>query len=117
MSRPQRIEFENAYYHVMNRGAGRCDVFHDVLDREQFLSIVYDAHKQFGIEIHAYCLMSKHYHLLIKTPRAANQVLLVSDGDDLSTKELLCKISVSLDKPLRLLPVPCKWISVRHANH
>ena len=70
MSRPQRIEFENAYYHVMNRGAGRCDIFHDVLDREQFLSIVYDAHKQFGIEIHAYCLMDNHYHLLIKTPRA-----------------------------------------------
>jgi len=55
ISRSPRIEFENAYYHVMNRGAGRCEIFHDVLDCEPFLAIVYGAYKQFGIEIHAYC--------------------------------------------------------------
>ena len=69
MSRPQRIEFENAYYHVMNRGAGRRDIFDDDNDREQFLATIKEAHRQFGVEIHAYCLMSNHYHLLIKTPR------------------------------------------------
>lgn len=68
MSRPQRIEFENAYYHVMNRGSGHRDIFDDANDREQFLITVTEAHKRFGIEIHAYCLMSNHYHLLIKTP-------------------------------------------------
>jgi len=69
MSRPQRIEFDDAYYHVLNRGAGRRDIFDDDNDREQFLTTVKEAHTQFGIEIHAYCLMSNHYHLLIKTPR------------------------------------------------
>jgi REP element-mobilizing transposase RayT len=68
-SGPQCIEYEDAYYHVMNRGAGRRDIFDDDTDREQFLTIVKEAHTQFGIEIHAYCLMSNHYHLLIKTPR------------------------------------------------
>ncbi len=35
-----------------------------------FLNTAGEAAKQFDIEIHAYCLMSNHYHLLIKTPRA-----------------------------------------------
>ena len=70
MSRPQRIEYENAYYHVMNRGAGREAIFHDDVDRKNFLSVIDEAHRRFGLEIHAYCLMDNHYHLLIKTPRA-----------------------------------------------
>jgi len=70
MARPQRIEYDNAYYHVMNRGAGRKNIFHDDIDRKNFLSLIDEAHKQFGLEVHAYCLMDNHYHLLIKTPRA-----------------------------------------------
>ncbi len=58
----QRIEFDDAYYHVINRGAGRRDNFDDDNDREQFLITVKEAHAQFDIEIHAYCLMSNHYH-------------------------------------------------------
>jgi nucleoside-diphosphate-sugar epimerase len=39
-------------------------------------------------------------------PAAANQTLLVSDGEDLSTAELLRRVGVALDKPARLIPVP-----------
>ncbi|KTD24341.1 UDP-glucose 4-epimerase (Galactowaldenase) (UDP-galactose 4-epimerase) [Legionella lansingensis] len=39
-------------------------------------------------------------------PQAANQVFLVSDGDDLSTVELLQKIGEMMNKPVRLVPVP-----------
>jgi len=70
MSRPQRIIYENAYYHVMNRGAGRQNIFNDRIDRETFLQTLGDACHQFCIEVHAYCLMDNHYHLLIKTPQA-----------------------------------------------
>ncbi|MDF1828124.1 MAG: transposase [Legionellaceae bacterium] len=70
MARPQRIEYENAYYHVMNRGAGRENIFHDDIDRKAFLNVIDEAYIQFGLEVHAYCLMDNHYHLLIKTPRA-----------------------------------------------
>jgi len=42
----------------------------------------------------------------INHPSAANQTFLVSDGDDLSTTELLIKMGVALGKPARLLPVP-----------
>lgn len=70
MARPQRITFENAYYHVMNRGAGRQNIFCDEHDKATFLRTLDEACQQFKIEIHAYCLMDNHYHLLIKTPEA-----------------------------------------------
>ena len=68
MSRPTRIEFEGAWYHVMNRGAGRRDVFTTDSQREYFLSLLSVVSERFNAEIHAYCLMSNHYHLLIRTP-------------------------------------------------
>lgn len=70
MGRPQRVIFENAYYHVMNRGASRGNIFFDEEDKKNFLGTLSDASNQYDIEIHAYCLMDNHYHLLIKTPKA-----------------------------------------------
>lgn len=70
MSRAQRIIYSNAYYHVMNRGSGRQKIFNDRVDREIFLQTLGEACQQFCIEIHAWCLMDNHYHLLIKTPHA-----------------------------------------------
>lgn len=69
MSRPQRIEYQDAYYHVMNRGRGRRFIFHDPEYYEAFLECIAQAHQRFAIEVQAYCLMGNHYHLLIKTPR------------------------------------------------
>jgi len=42
-------------------------------------------------------------------PAAANQVFLASDGEDLSTTQLLRKLAVALGKPARLLPIPV-WL-------
>lgn len=39
-------------------------------------------------------------------PKAANQTLLVSDGEDLSTADLLRRIGKALNRPARLIPVP-----------
>ena len=69
MPRPLRLEFPNAWYHVMNRGAGRKNIYKSAKHRQIFLDLLEDASQLFGIEIHAYCLMGNHYHLLIKTPR------------------------------------------------
>ncbi len=46
----------------------------------------------------------------IDHPAAANQVFLVSDGEDLSTSDLLRRMGRALGKPARLLPVPSKWL-------
>ena len=68
MSRPLRIEYENAYYHVMNRGRGRRAIFHGDDYFEAFQKSLDEAHQRFGLQVHAYCLLSNHYHLLVKTP-------------------------------------------------
>jgi len=70
MPRPIRIEYENAYYHVMNRGRARQTVFHNDAYFELFLHGLEEAHQRFGLQILCYCLMSNHYHLLVKTPEA-----------------------------------------------
>ena len=69
MTRPLRIQYENATYHVMNRGRGRQAIFQDSSYYQSFLQCLEEAGKRFAAEIQAYCLMSNHYHLLIKTPR------------------------------------------------
>jgi putative transposase len=70
MPRPQRIEYENAFYHVMNRGRGRQTIFHSDEYFQAFLAALAEAQQRFGCVVHAYCLMSNHYHLLIETPNA-----------------------------------------------
>lgn len=70
MPRPLRIEYENAYYHVMNRGRARQKLFHGPAYYEAFLEILDQAHQRFGVEVLCYCLMDNHYHLLVKTPEA-----------------------------------------------
>jgi putative transposase len=70
MARPLRIEYEGAWYHVMNRGAGGRCIFPDNALRKKFLSLLCDLHEMYGVCCHAYCLMGNHYHLLVQTPRA-----------------------------------------------
>jgi len=70
MARKQRIEYEHAFYHVMNRGRGRRAIFHDDTYYQTFLEILQGACDRFTGIVHAYCLMGNHYHLLIETPNA-----------------------------------------------
>jgi putative transposase len=68
MARPLRIEYPGAYYHVTSRGNAQKDVFKSQRDREKFLGYLESATRRYGAVIHAYCLMSNHYHLLLETP-------------------------------------------------
>lgn len=68
MSRPLRIEFANALYHITARGDRRESIFEDDGDRRLFLEILADTILQFNWMCHAWCLMGNHYHLLIQTP-------------------------------------------------
>lgn len=51
----------------------------------------------------------------IDHPAAANQTFLVSDGEDVSTTELLRRMGRAMGKPARLLPVPASWLQVAAA--
>jgi REP element-mobilizing transposase RayT len=68
MARPLRIEYSGAFYHVTSRGNERKDIFRSRRDREKFLDYLASAVERYGAVIHAWCLMSNHYHLLPETP-------------------------------------------------
>jgi putative transposase len=52
----------------MSRGDRREDIFHDDVDRHDFLKTLAEACQKTGFEVHAYCLMKNHFHLVVETP-------------------------------------------------
>ena len=70
MSRPLRLEFAGALYHVTSRGDRQEDIYEDDTDRVMYLNVLTEVCDRFNWVCHAYCLMSNHYHLLIETPDA-----------------------------------------------
>lgn len=52
----------------MNRGVDRHDIFSTDLDRRIFLDEVGSASEEFGVDVHAYCLMTTHFHLVLHCP-------------------------------------------------
>ncbi len=70
MSRPLRIEFPGALYHITSRGNDRAAIFLVDSDRRQFLETLGEVVGRCGWRCHAYCLMTNHYHLVVETPRA-----------------------------------------------
>ncbi len=64
MVRRNRTDRPGAWHHLMNRGAKRESIFLDDEDRYFFLKLLSSLDEKFEVEIHAYCLMGNHYHLL-----------------------------------------------------
>jgi putative transposase len=69
MPRQVRIEYPGACYHVMARGDRGESIFVDDKDREEILRILGQACAKTGWRIHAWVLMSNHYHWLVETPQ------------------------------------------------
>lgn len=69
MGRAQRNDPAGAWHHIMSRGVDRQPIFFDVEDRLLFGDLIGETVDRFGIEIHAYCLMTNHFHLLVRCPR------------------------------------------------
>jgi REP element-mobilizing transposase RayT len=70
MARMPRVEFDGALYHLLCRGDRREAIFRDDKDREIFLATLGEICQRNGWRVHAYVLMSNHYHLLVETPKA-----------------------------------------------
>jgi REP element-mobilizing transposase RayT len=70
VARKLRIQYPGALYHVMNRGDRREAIFEDDTDRRRFLETLAEACQKTGWRVHAFCLMSNHFHLVIETPQA-----------------------------------------------
>ena len=69
MPRPLRIQYAGARYHIMSRGDRREAIFLDKADRLEFLRTLGQACHKTGWQVHAYCLMSNHFHLVVETPQ------------------------------------------------
>ena len=70
MSRPLRLEFPGALYHVTSRGHERGPIFRNAADRRHFLNLLASVIPDQAWLLHSYCLMGNHYHLLLETARA-----------------------------------------------
>jgi len=68
VARKLRVEYPGAIYHVMNRGDRREDIFRDDADRKRFVETLGEACVRGGWQVHAYCLMPNHFHLVVETP-------------------------------------------------
>ncbi|UCE56905.1 MAG: transposase [Desulfobacterales bacterium] len=62
-----RIKYPGAYYHVMNRGNRREDIFINETDRSSFVAALSDSCEAFSVKLIAYVLMANHFHLLVQT--------------------------------------------------
>jgi REP element-mobilizing transposase RayT len=69
MPRQRRIEYPGAIYHVLSRGDRREDICHDEVDRQEFRKTLAEACQKADFQVHAYCLMRNHLHLVVETPK------------------------------------------------
>lgn len=70
MARPLRIYLPGVSCHVINRGVNRAATFAEEIDYEWFLLFLEHAAGRYGVSVHAYALMTNHFHLMA-TPGSA----------------------------------------------
>jgi putative transposase len=70
MSRPLRLEYAGALYHLSSRGNAQQNIFLDDADRRIFLRTLGETVTRFGWLLYSYCLMGNHYHLVAETQQA-----------------------------------------------
>jgi putative transposase len=67
MTRPLRLEFAGALYHVTSRGDRREAIYKDDFDRVAWLDVLGSVCERHNFVVHSFCQMGNHYHLLIET--------------------------------------------------
>ncbi len=86
MSRPLRIEFPGAVYHVTSRGDRREEIYLGDADRRGWLDVLALGLARFDAQALAYCLMGNHYHVVLHT-RQANLSMLMRHLNGVYTQD------------------------------
>jgi len=66
--RALRIDIKGGWYHILNRGIERREIFRSAEDYSHFLGLVGELPERYHGNIHGYVLMPNHYHILMETP-------------------------------------------------
>ena len=83
-----------ACYHAMSRVVGGAHLF-GASEKEVLRKMLWQVADFCGVEILTYCLMSNHFHVLVRVPPSA------SSGEAISDKELLRRFKVLYPKPTK----------------
>lgn len=78
MPRGPRFVFQNAFYHVFNRGINKQDIFLSEDDYRFFIKKLIDLKKKYDHSIYAFCLMPNHFHISIQTRKAPISKIMAS---------------------------------------
>jgi REP element-mobilizing transposase RayT len=69
MARKLRVQYPGAIYHVMSRRDHIEAIYRDERDPELFLATLSQGAARIDWQVHAFCLMSYHFHLVIEAPQ------------------------------------------------
>lgn len=75
MPRPLRTKSSSGFYHIIQRGIGKQVLFEENNDYCYFLKLLAQNKSEEAFELHAYCLMDNHFHLLIRSQQAPSQLM------------------------------------------
>jgi putative transposase len=84
MGRPLRVEFSGAIWHVTSRGNNKNDIVRSDSDRRRFVRLLAEAVDVHHLVLHAWVLMTNHYHLLVQTPQIGLSDALKDLNEDLA---------------------------------
>ena len=77
MARARRVIFDNAVYHILNRGHDRGKLFRRPIDFKVFKELLIKYKQKFPLEVYHYCLVSNHFHILLKVLHGEDLPLLM----------------------------------------
>mgnify|MGYP001797886231 CR=1 FL=1 len=112
MSRPLRLEFPGASWHVTCRGNEKRDIVRDDDDRRRFVSLLAHAVMEHRWLLHAWVLMSNHYHLLVETPGVG-----LSEGVKWLNEMCAMKFNAKYERVGHLFQGRFKGILVERESH
>ncbi|WP_445509077.1 REP-associated tyrosine transposase [Rossellomorea marisflavi] len=67
MPRPKRIWIPGGTYHITARGNRKSNLFRDKKDYQHYMALLRTALQRYPTDLHAYCLMPNHLHLILGT--------------------------------------------------
>jgi putative transposase len=67
MPRPLRPQVPGGIYHLVSRGVRKLPIYTDELSRRRFLALLDETCVRYEWEVHAWCQMTNHFHLLVTT--------------------------------------------------